>query len=313
MSRHLIWISALLVATLNAGCEEDVISVLGTDIPYTLYGVFSPQLDTQWVRVFPIDDILEVESPDPLDAVFTSINRSSGDTRVWQDSVIEETNGQFAHVFWSPFAADYGSEYEVSIQRSDGATTSVVAAVPVFSELELLEPIVAPAAHPVFVNAPVPRLFDIIVSYSVAYILPGTPLTGRSRFLIDYSEFARQQEGGWEIRVQIWQDFSLIRNALIEDVDLPLTSEITLRDMEINMVIASADWDPPGGEFDAEVLVQPGLFSNVENGFGFVGAGYRRALSWLPPEEVILSSGFVVEEDDMVGEADFQTDRFLFK
>ena len=301
-------IGLLIIAGLNFGCEEDVVSVLGTDRPYTLYGVFSPQLDTQWVRVFPIDDILELESPDPLDAVFTTLNRSSGLRRTWQDSIIQESNGQFAHVFWSPFVAEYGHEYEVSIQRSDGATTHVLAAVPQFAELELREPILAPAAHPVFVNAPVPRLFDIIVTYTISYRLPGTPII-RSRFPIDYSTFERLQDGGWEIRIQLWQDFAFIRNTLIEDLALSLTEEITLEDLEIDLVIASADWDPPGGVFDAEVLVQPGLFSNVENGFGFVGAGYRRNLDWLPPDEVIQSAGFALPSDMMPGpmEAKFHT------
>ena len=40
------------------------------------------------------------------------------------------------------------------------------------------------------------------------------------------------------------------------------------------------------------MLVQPGLMSNVDNGFGFVGAGYRIELTWLPDDDVVARSGF---------------------
>ena len=287
----------LISIFLTAGCEEDVLTVLGTDRPYSLYGVFSPQLDTQWVRVYPIDDILELESPEPLDARFTTEDMMSGETRVWRDTLLQEQNGQVAHAYWSAFAAEYGHDYRVIIERSDGASSSAQPAVPIFSELELLDPTIAPASHPVFVNAPVPHLFAIEVTYAVTYQLPGTPII-TARFQLNYDGKANQREDGWVIFVNLGQDFVLIRNALIENVAFDPSSDITLQHMTLELVVASEDWDPPGGEFDPEVLVQPGLLSNVDNGFGFVGAGYRRDIRWTPPNEVIAAAGFTPPADD---------------
>ena len=286
-----------LVVLATSGCEEDVVSVLGTERPYSLFGVFTPQLDTQWVRVYPIDDVLEIETDDLLDARFTSTDVESGEQRVWRDSVITELNGQFAHVFYSPFAAEYGHMYQVRIERFDGATTSVEAAVPVSAELELLDPVVSPASHPVFVNAPVPHLFAIEVTYTVSYQLPEIPPV-TARFQVNYDGFARQQNGGWVINVLLWQDFRLIKDALVQEVELTANAPITLQGMELDLVIANREWDPPGGAFDPEILVQPGLLSNVENGFGFVGAGYRRDIRWLPPAAVIIAAGFEPPPDD---------------
>lgn len=45
---------------------------------------------------------------------------------------------------------------------------------------------------------------------------------------------------------------------------------------------ASASWNPPGGVFDYELLAQPGTMSNVNNGFGFVGAGVEASITWVP-------------------------------
>ena len=36
--------------------------------------------------------------------------------------------------------------------------------------------------------------------------------------------------------------------------------------------VLDANWDPPGGVFNPEVLAQPGAYSNVENGYGFFGS-----------------------------------------
>ena len=63
---RLLAIAAL--ACLLWGCEEDVVSVLGTGRAFTMYGVLNPEVDTQFVRVFPIEGILVQTEPIPLAA-----------------------------------------------------------------------------------------------------------------------------------------------------------------------------------------------------------------------------------------------------
>lgn len=65
-----------------------------------------------------------------------------------------------------------------------------------------------------------------------------------------------------------------------------------LNSLQLRLIVASEDWNPPGGIFDAEVLVDPGVLTNVENGFGYVVAGYRREVTWTPPDAVIEISRF---------------------
>lgn len=67
---------------------------------------------------------------------------------------------------------------------------------------------------------------------------------------------------------------------------------IELRVIILRFIAASADWLPPEGDFDPEVLVQPGTLSNVTNGFGFIGAGYRMQRNWLPADSVVSAAGF---------------------
>jgi hypothetical protein len=64
--------------------------------------------------------------------------------------------------------------------------------------------------------------------------------------------------------------------------------------MTLSAEVASEDWRPPGGVFDPEVLIEPGTFSNVDRGFGFVGGAYRTGATWTPEAAALARAGFQV-------------------
>ena len=72
------------------------------------------------------------------------------------------------------------------------------------------------------------------------------------------------------------------------------THLIGLGRVEFRFLVADDSWNPPGGDFDFEVLSQPGAFSNVENGFGFFGAGYTASTEWFPSDVVRTELGYVL-------------------
>ena len=74
--------------------------------------------------------------------------------------------------------------------------------------------------------------------------------------------------------------------------------DLRLLEIELIVLVTNAEWVPPTGVYDAELLVEPGTFSNVENGFGFVGAGYPASFRWEPSESALLAAGFFVGDDD---------------
>jgi hypothetical protein len=59
---------------------------------------------------------------------------------------------------------------------------------------------------------------------------------------------------------------------------LPLLHAILLQ-----VRILDANWDPPLGVFDPEVLSQPGVLSNVENGYGIWGGVGLYQYTWISP------------------------------
>ena len=281
-------------------CEEDVTAVVGTDLPFSLYGVISPQLDSQWVRVYPIEARLIPAEPEPLDATVTSTDLTTGEEFAWRDSVMIDFADQFAHVYWAPFQAEYDHAYRIEVRRSDGAETSVVAAVPESSELVLESPQISPGNVflPVLVAGDIPRVLGVHVEYSVAY-LPfevGDIIT--NRFTIPYYTEPHQAEGGWRIRINLSDDFEDVRSTIASQGEsLDGRVGIILLNASIRLIVGNEEWDPPDGRFDADLLVQPGVLTNVEHGFGFVGAGYRLEREWIPSREAIVSSGFRAPEE----------------
>lgn len=285
-----------------SACEEDVVAVVGTDFPYSIYGVLSPQLDSQWVRVFPIEDRLVPATPEPLDARVVSIDRMTGERYDWRDSVIVDFADQYAHVYYAPFQARFGHTYEVAVSRSDGAESSVEVTVPLEAEIILQEPVIrlSSVVQPVLVQGDVPSLVQVEVNYAVAYksVTEGDIESGN--IVISYALKPMKTDEGWIIPVDLRQDFLEITASLAEQVDIGIDARVgvILLNVTLRFIAANEGWDPPGGIFDEEVLIQPSVMRNVRNGFGFVGAGYRLHKQWLPPVEAIEQAGFRSPEEN---------------
>lgn len=278
----------MLLAMLASGCEEDVTAVLGTERPYTLYGVLTPQSDTQWVRVFPIETVLRPTDPVPLDAEFRSNDLTDGSANVWRDSLIREANGQYAHVFWSRFQAPFGHRYRIEVTRADGAVTEVEATVPPFAEM-ILPPRTEspPALFTVVVPPQIPNLIRIEITYTVRFRADAE--IRREKAFFSYDGRQRRTTEGWLLQINVAQDSRIIREELKRRFRLDPDTPLKIASLEIRMIAANAAWNPPGGIFDPEVLVQPGVMSNVRNGFGFVGAGYRMEETWIPLDTLIVN------------------------
>lgn len=276
------------------GCEEDVTAVLGTAQPYSLYGVLTPEADTQWVRVFTVEGQLEPPPRRLLDAHFTSTNRQTGETVVWQDSLIRDLNDVTSHVFWAPLRAEHDHTYDLAVRRSDGKASSVEVTIPSASELEVLPAEIGNgyATVPVRVTAPVPRLLRTEVVYSLSFAFSREVEGHNIGLRVHYTGREVQQADGWLIPLDLAQDFIGIRQFLSQFGTLNSLYGIRLGDVRMRAIAATSDWYPPEGVFDASVLVEPGTMTNVRNGFGFVGGGYRLEKRWAPDTTAVRAAGF---------------------
>ncbi|MBX2819696.1 MAG: hypothetical protein KTR29_08440 [Rhodothermaceae bacterium] len=291
MNRKII-IIGLLLLILSAGCDSDVDPVLGTDQPFTLFGLFSPQLDTQRVLVFPIEPELQLLGNEALDARFTSTDLTNQDMRVWSDSILPQPNGEVNHMFWSSFTAEFDHTYLVEVEDSDGRRVEVSVRVPPETEIVLQDTdLISGIIVPVLIPGDVPNIFKVEVRYGFDYRLTTAGQKIDNLTISQEGRFQKTEEG-WLIRINLRSDFVTIRDFIQDRLPVDRSYGFDLQGMLLRLVVASADWQPPGGVFDPDVLVQPGTLSNVENGFGFVGAGYRLQENLALPDSVKREAGF---------------------
>ncbi len=288
--------ACVLAALASAGCEEDVQGVLGADRVFSVYGLFSPAQDTQWVLLYPVVERLEPTPRAPLDARVTSVDKVTGETHVWRDSLIADRRGQYEHFFWAPFRAFHERSYELRIVRSDGETAKVNVQVPpqVFLEIGEAPPRVFPVFQMLRIKGGAPNLLHLTATYTVRYLNDQSQATTVD-VPIAYNSRKVKAADGWDIRIGLSQDYQEVLRAVAGDENFASQGGVQLLNVTLSAIVASDDWLPPEGAFSAEVLIEPGIMNNVDNGFGFVGSGYRLARTWLPPREAATSAGFRIE------------------
>ncbi len=283
----------LSLGLLLFGCEESVDPRLTIDRPFTLWGMINPRVDTQAVRVFEIQNTIRLIRPDPIDAAVRSVNLTTGEERVWQDSVVQLRDGDYRHVYWSAFHAGYGETYRLEVRRSDGAASTAMVTVPPPVTLAVLPPdsnLVREIIQPVFISGDPPSLPRVDVDYITVGI---DAVTGNTLFhpiTLSYDGRPVRKAGGWLLEIDLREDFRTIR-AEFDSLDLP-RGLIELREIELRVHVGNKEWASPVGFFDPDFLVEPGVLSNVENGFGFVAAGYVESTRFRPPGIMLERAGF---------------------
>lgn len=287
---------AIILLGIVLGCEASVSPITGTSKAYSPYGVLTPDLDTQWVRVYPVEDLLTPIDSEPWDLRFTSIDLATGHTRVWQDSIVQEPDSQLVHVYFAPFEAAHGRTYRLRIRDGGGRQTHLTVRIPQRVRIEQHPfDIVGDQVHlPVFVDGEAPNLLKVVVKYKVQFDMPTTQRSIEdvsTTIPLAYRNHARPVEGGWRIDIRLDQAFETVskkvrHRAWVSDWGTRLLKA------ELVLLVANKEWEPPGGMFDPEVLVEPGMMTNVENGFGFVGGGYTEKEVLEVPDSIAVRAGF---------------------
>lgn len=280
---------AALILVLTAGlvltaCEEGVDPLLESDRHYSLYGFLNMNRDTQYVRVDEIRPTLRLTDPSPLDARVTSTDQVTGEVVVWRDSVFAFSDGTYAHLFYAPFRVIPTHTYRLLVERGDGATTWVETRIPDRPQAQV-QPAVTRVVNQATLSSQavvwegITREPDSTAVWYRFFSEAGKPLIDEK---LPPKRVQLTPEG---LEVQI--DLTADRDTLLERV-----GRRVLLGMGMTIILRNAEWDPPGEGFDPRVLSQPGVFSNVRQGFGFVGAAGAFSVEWVLDEQVANRLGY---------------------
>jgi len=292
-------ILCLIAVLFVTSCDQTIDPIVGEDRPFTIWGYLDANADTQKVRVFTIENRLGLDRSGPIDAVVTSTHIGSGEQRQWVHSQVIFADSTSGHIFWSAFTPDFDEEYRLDVRRSDGATSSAQVRIPPFIEIELVGE-KDRAVVPVILHGKPPNLVDIVAIYDAITLPPAnpwppgptTPAAVRLPVSVSYSlDEVEPTANGWTFDINLRSDFAVIQD-VFESNCLP-SDLIALRSgIELRFLAADKNWSPPEGSFDPNLLIEPGTFSNVDNGFGFFGGGYVVSRRWRPSDAIIRSIGF---------------------
>lgn len=292
MTQHLRLLAALLALALLGGCDEAVDPILGTERVFTVYGYLDPTAARQAVRVYAIEGQLDPDTePRPLDGAVRSVALATGAETVWRDSTVFFPDSTYGHVFHAAYTPAYGTDHRITVTRSDGRAAEVTVRTPPDVTPEILAPELLPV--PILrVGYPgAPRLNEVVARYTVDGVtVGGEPFGQPGTYTFRHDGRLERTADGWTVRVPLLEDAQAIWLRYWGD-GRPFGATLALREVTVEALVSSANWASPVGAYDPELLVEPGVFSNVENGFGFVGGGYRRGVTWLPDAEVLARAG----------------------
>jgi hypothetical protein len=116
-------LSAVLAAIvlLGSGCDNTIDPFSGSS-PFSIYGYLDLSEQRQFIRVKDMNQPLLRDSTRTIDATVTLENLDNGRSYTMQDSVIA-FGDVYTHNFWADLTVEPGTEYRVTVTRSDGVTS----------------------------------------------------------------------------------------------------------------------------------------------------------------------------------------------
>lgn len=284
-------LTVLFLALAFIGCEDDVNTTVGEDLPFSLYGYLDPTADRQAIRVVPITDRIDDDMEGALEAVVTSTDLGTGVSSTWRDSTVTFADGTTGTVFVADLTPAPGSRVRLEATDPTGAVSAVEVTIPpiVAPELGVARFGLGEVIYPIRFDG-VPRVLSGQLRLVVGN-LPSLPAGETAILRIPIEARPREVSPGvWTAEVPF---VTSVRRVLNEQGIAD--SGVRLLSAQYVGFVSNAEWDPPTTDVDA--LAEPGTFSNVEGGLGFVGAGYFSVAQWIPSPTTQISAGFAVDRE----------------
>lgn len=263
-------------------CSDTVIDPFENEDKYFTVWGYIDQLETEHtVRVIAVtrfaEDIVDAsQGQATIDAEVYSTDLTSGVRTKWFHRLAQLQDGSLGHVFTGRFIVRPKRTYRLEVIRSDGKMAVAETRVP------------AVIGDTLLVKGPEVWENDSTTVYQ-EYLLPGiaspweiqaiylwsSPWVNRRIFVAYDRQGERTEDGGWRIKFNISDDQEIVRADIERSFSTgqqPAGQPFGLTAIGIQFRILDKNWDPPNGVFDPEILAQPGVLSNVENGHGFFGS-----------------------------------------
>lgn len=279
---------SLCSVLLFAGCDDTFVDPFDNDGKiYSVFGFLDSFAFQQRVRVIEIKRYPErIRTPTDvqatIDARVHSTDLTTGQIIHWRHSLERLDDGMYAHIFSADFQPREGRTYRLTVTRNDGRTATAETRVPYLSrstpvdfDPASIRRFSTPNNVPVRIEG-IPSVGQIVVRYRVS-ATDTVDIQLEKRLPIDIS-YGRSGgpdgSGGWKFYLDIPRDGRIIADSIAHlQAERKLgPANVHVYAMTIQLQMMDDKWIPLGEDVDVVELSQPGVFTNIENGYGYWGA-----------------------------------------
>lgn len=235
---------------------------------FSIYGYLDASADTQWVRVGPLREQIDMLPEKPkMQVALTHLQ--SDHTVVMNDSLLQISGDNLINV-WTTNEIKAGHTYRLQAKRPDGKTSQVTVTLPdelpTPRFLEGSRMVGQSPIHTVFIDGANP-LADVQSRWFVRLKAPG--FEQKKMFYFSYKTEAEKNDQG-EYTVFIDPDWEWEQLTSQTIMPPPPVGEIQVLHRQVFVAIAGPEWKDDIASLDDLVYALPETLTNVEDGLGYM-------------------------------------------
>ena len=301
--RSVVWI--FLVSLTLSGCDDTFLDPFENDQRYfTVYGFLDPLQIRQTVRIIPVTRFPEdirgpAEGQAFIDARVYTRDLTDSTSTLWTHDLKRLDDGSYIHLYHADFLVKPGHTYRLDVIRNDEKRSMATTTVPkpasdkfvlasgpgVRGDSTVIQEISLPG---------ISALWDL----NAVYLVQGPDYIDRT-FVPYKTPSGPGLDGLWKYQLNITADQDSIiaraqrfmRNRAIDTLPVTLTS------LGVQFRIIDTAWYPYLVEEDVVKLSQPGVSSNVINGYGIFGSMGLHREEWEVSSQVAKVLGYPISVD----------------
>lgn len=267
-SYSFVWLTLISLFITLSSCTDNFQALQDNDqYHFSMYGYLDASADTQWVRVSPAREQVEVTLEVP-DMAVTIENLDTGDTIVMNDSLFQNRGASYLN-FWTTEPIEHNQTYRLVAARPTGGKSQAIVAVPdeIPTPLVIIQQFFGqPTTYQVLVDDNV-HVADVQSKWYVR--IHASDLDEKRVFSFAYRNTAETIDtygGAYSYHLQPEKELEEIEKQVV----LPQEGEIEVIYRQIYVASSDSEWSSEISSIDDITYALPGAFSNVENGVGFL-------------------------------------------
>lgn len=234
---------------------------------FSIYGYLDASVDTQWVRVGPAREQIDM-APEKPEMSVTLNHQQSGNIVVMHDSLLQIASDNILNT-WTVMDIEPGHTYTLQAERPDGKASRVSVTLPEDFPTPRLrretDGFPAEITYSLFVDE-VDHLADVQSRWYIRIVAPGG-FEDHQMFSFSYREKAETVfTGGYRVPITPEEE----EDQIMSEVITPPDGQIQVLHRQVFVAVGGPEWNEDIASMSDLAYTLPEGLSNIENGVGYM-------------------------------------------